>query len=78
MQLATASLHPELARVEYLSGNPALAALGIDSRQIVVLLARAESVRSVRLRELRIDRQRPVDRGFRPGPVLVLLVAIEG
>lgn len=46
VQLATASLHPDLLNVEYLSSNPAFAQLGLGTQALAQLLARTETVRA--------------------------------
>lgn len=45
VQLATASLHPDLLNVDYLSSNPAFARLGVNPEVLAGLLERAAQVR---------------------------------
>jgi len=45
-QLATASLHPDLLKVEYLASNPAFTALGINLDSLGQLLTRSDTVRA--------------------------------
>ncbi|NJO12799.1 MAG: HDOD domain-containing protein [Gammaproteobacteria bacterium] len=46
VQLSTASMHPDLLNLDYLSSNPAFACLGIDAAALSGLLTHADSVRT--------------------------------